>query len=243
MKKLLGCIGLSLLAISVATGCADSGTGLEQTPAQDAPEGVRTATQAISGWNRTVIFIKAETSPGQDMFIRGGLDHDFMNALGRGCTTSNYNCAIRISHQNHLNATTNPWKTGDLHLDWYGRESGQTGWSHGIQAEGTPADWTTNYWPPEWGPAKHVSIDGYGYTPENTFGMHYWMLDVSMNCNDAYTDGTGTSWFEIKTYISGGIGWETDIHQAGTPYVSNNHFAKCGKVNVFERGSNSAQYL
>ena len=43
-------------------------------------------------------------------------------------------------------------------------------------------------------------------------------------------------WFEFKTYIKNGAGWEANVSQSGTPYTSGNHFAQCGKVNVFQRG-------
>ncbi|MBW2734889.1 MAG: alpha-amylase, partial [Deltaproteobacteria bacterium] len=140
------------------------------------------------------------------------------------------------------NATTNPWKVGDTYLDWYGKEAGQSGWSNGSHAEGTPADWTTNRWPSSWGPMRTVLQDGYGYEPLNAEGMHYWMLDVDMDCSKGHVTAGGTAWFELKTFISGGPGWEPDVVQAGAPYRSGNHFAKCGMVNVFRRGSNEAVF-
>ena len=39
---------------------------------------------------------------------------------------------------------------------------------------------------------------GYGIADENTFGMHYWMLDVDMDCEQAFNDGQGHSWFELE---------------------------------------------
>ncbi|MBW2736895.1 MAG: hypothetical protein JRH20_31315, partial [Deltaproteobacteria bacterium] len=39
---------------------------------------------------RTVVFVFGETRPGQDMFIRGGIDHEVGNQNGRNCSTSNY---------------------------------------------------------------------------------------------------------------------------------------------------------
>ena len=183
---------------------------------------------------RTVVLIQAETIPGQDMFIRGGIDHDYANSkLNRNCSTSNYNCAIPIQHLNLKNPTTNPWKQGDNYLDWYGRESNQNGSSHGMLAEGTPLDWTTNKWPDAWVPKHTVAADGFGEEPLNQYGLHYWMLDVKMDCSR-----TADGWFEFKSYISNGPGWEGDINQAGTPYASRNHFGKCGYVNVYQRGKN-----
>lgn len=188
---------------------------------------------------RTVVLIQAETVPGQDMFIRGGIDHDYAaGTLNRTCTAANYACGIPILHRNLRNATTTPWKAGDDHLDWYGREPNQTGTSHGMQAEGTALDWTTNQWPAAWGAKRTVAADGFGEEPLNQYGPHYWMLDVTMDC-----DRTVNGWFEFKSYISNGPGWEGDISQTGTPYSSRNHFGKCGHLNVYQRGKNAATLI
>ena len=73
-------------------------------------------------------------------------------------------------------------------------------------------------------------------------GDHYWMLDVDMDCETAVNIG-GTSWFELKSFITNvQNGWEPDVNQVDRPYASGNHFAKCGKINIFERGSSSVTY-
>jgi len=189
---------------------------------------------------RTVVFLRAETSPGQDMFVRGGIDHGAAAQRGVQCVnadnTPNFKCAIPIVHRNLKNPTTVPWKPGDRFLDWYGHESTQVGVNAGLLAQGSPADWTTNVWPENFGPQKTVAADGYGLDPLNTYGMHYWMLDVDMDCSRAYADSNGNRWFEVKAYISNGPGWEPDIKQVEAPYPSNNHFGRCGMVNVFEWG-------
>lgn len=197
---------------------------------------------------RTVVFVRGETQLGQDMFLRGGIDHAQAEKNGLKCVgsdnTPNYKCAIPIAHRNHKNPGTNPWKPGDKFLDWYGSETTQLGTSTaGLLAQGSAADWTTNVWPADFGPQKTVEADGYGVEPLNNFGMHYWMLDVDMDCSRAYLDAQGNRWFEIKSFISNGPGWEADVTQAGAPYQSANHFAQCGRISVFERGSNSAQFL
>jgi len=185
-----------------------------------------------STWQRTVIFIQAETQSGQDMFIRGGIDHDYANSnLGRSCSTSNFNCAMPIRHNNVSNSTTTPWKLNDNYLDWYGNENSQS-----TEAEGTPLDWTTNLWPANWGAIRTVLNHGYGETPLNTWGLHYWMLDVDMDCSKAVNNK-----FEVKAYIKNGQGWEGDIAQSGSPYTSSNHFAECGKINKFDFDSNSVE--
>jgi len=68
------------------------------------------------------------------------------------------------------------------------------------------------------------------------------MLDVDMDCSRALQAADGTRWFEVKAYISNGPGWEPDVVQAATPYVSHNHFGKCGKVNVFDWGTGSVSF-
>jgi hypothetical protein len=201
---------------------------------------------------RTVIFVQGETSPGQDMFVRGGLDHTVAQVLlGKSCTdrqgNPDYSCSIPITLLNRKNAYTDPWKTGDSFLDWYGVESTQTGQG----ANGTAADWTTNYWPSEWGPEKTVANDGYGVEALNQYcGMHCWMVDVEMDCAKAYHSPDGTPWFEVKSFISNGPGWEPDVRQgvdsyygySPAPYASKNHMGKCGMVNVFRRGNSSAEF-
>jgi alpha-amylase len=195
-------------------------------------------------YKRTVIFMHATTVPGQDMFFRGGIDHGYAESvLGRTCMTEGvptYECAIPIQHNNLLNSTTQPWKVNDNYLDWYDqREPGQDGWSHGIQAMGTAADWTTNN--PGYGAT--VAINGFGYEVLNqlhSLGERYWMLDDNMDCSKGVQYG-GDSWFELKVYISN-VGWEGHISQSGTPYSSNNHFAKCGKINIFQRNKNSVHF-
>jgi hypothetical protein len=186
---------------------------------------------------RTVVFVKGETQPGQDMFVRGGIDHATASKNGIKCTAAdgspNYNCAIPIVHRNLKNPTTKPWKAGDTFLDWYGAESTQSSAS-----QGSPSDWTTND-----ATYKYtVANDGYGYETLNSYGPHYWMLDVDMDCSKAFKAPDGTRWFEIKSFISNGPGWEADVVQTDAPYVSANHFAKCGMVNVFERGNNTVKY-
>ena len=177
---------------------------------------------------RTVLLVYGTTASGEDMFVRGGIDHTYAaNNLGLACTSTNYLCAIPIVHNNLRNATTAPWKANDQYLDWYGTEASQS-----TAAVGTAMDWTTNVWPSSWGTQKTVAVDGYGVETLNTYGQHYWMLDVQMDCAKAVNG----LWFEFKTYIKNGAGWEANVSQSGTPYTSGNHFAQCGKVNVFQRG-------
>jgi alpha-amylase len=198
-------------------------------------------------WRRTVVFVYGRTIEGQDMFFRGGIDHGYaQSVLGLNCEDSNgptYECAIPIQHRNLLNTTTSPWKEGDEFLDWYDqREPSQNGWSHGIQAQGTAVDWSTNN--PSHG--ANMATEGYGYEAFNdahSLGDHYWMMDVDMDCSRAVCVN-GEAWFELKSYISNiPNGWERAISQAGAPYGSGNHFAKCGQINIFRRHMSEAIFF
>lgn len=90
----------------------------------------------------------------------------------------------------------------------------------------------------------YVWTRGFGIADENTFGMHYWMLDVDMDCEQAVPDSQGRRWFEMKafmitalmTQVAPSPGWESDVTQSSNPmppYSSGNHMGQCGMVNVF----------
>jgi hypothetical protein len=167
---------------------------------------------------RTVVFIHGQTQPGQDMFVRGG-------ARSGG--------PIRIRHRNWLNPHTTQFRWGDAYLDWDGREMGQAQPAGGLGG-GSPADWTTSLAASQ--DPRYRWMDGYGITNENTFGMHYWMLDVDMDCEQAFADAAGRRWFEVKGFIAPTVGWEGTITQMSNPtppYSSINHMGICGMVNVF----------
>jgi hypothetical protein len=186
---------------------------------------------------RTVVFIHAQTPPGQDLFVRGG-------TRGGG--------PIRIRHRNWLNAHTNPYRWGDAYLDWSAGESGQAQPPGGLGG-GSPAEWTTSLAQGQNQP--YVWMAGYGIADENTFGMHYWMLDVDMDCEQAFDDGQGRRWFELKAVMTPTPGWEGDVTQTSTPmppYSSINHMGLCGMINVFVANfpnrpagldANAAQFL
>ncbi|KAK3852672.1 hypothetical protein Pcinc_040753 [Petrolisthes cinctipes] len=155
----------------------------------------------------------------------------------RGCTsdTETDPCAIDIT-TNSLGTTShydkyNSWRVGDTKLDWNGAQTAQGSYS-GQVASGTPLAWTSN------------SQGSPGYQDLNTFGDHYWMVDMDMDCSQA-EDG----WFEVKGFLTNAAnGWEADINQmescsgsAGgqVPYTSSNHLARCGFLNVFTFDSSS----
>lgn len=72
------------------------------------------------------------------------------------------------------------------------------------------------------------------------------MVDLELDCSSIH-DG----WFEFKGFLTGDAGqfsgWENDIHQeaclgpAGDSpsFLSSNHIAKCGFVNVFHYDKNN----
>lgn len=182
------------------------------------------AKELESDWRRTLIFIKAPAGPEQQLWLRGGVDHQFaQSSLGRQCTANNRQCVVPIKHQL---LAEQPDTNADLFLDWYGRETGQS-----AQALGTPLIWTTNN--PNY--PRKINVEGHGYSPFNRWGDNYWLLDVMMDCSR-----TVNGWFEFKTYLKGS-GWEGGISQNGAPYLSGNHFAQCGMLNRFERGSSQAK--
>lgn len=140
---------------------------------------------------------------------------------------------------------------GDTRLDWLGSEAEQGNYQ-GQPAEGTPLAWTSN------------SQSSPGYQALNTWGEHYWMVDVDMDCSQSEQ-----GWFEVKAFLTNGgtdgsrmksicndtfslpAGWESDISQttctgaAGgrAPYSSKNHLGRCGYVNVFEFGMGACQII
>lgn len=175
---------------------------------------------------RTVVFIFAQSQAGQDVFMRGG-------TKGGG--------PIRIRHRNWLNPHTNYYRWGDEYLDWSGGEIGQAQPAGGLGG-GSPVDWTTSLAQGQNQPYNWMA--GYGITGENNFGIHYWMLDADMDCEQAFDDGHGRRWFELKAFmvttlvngVAPSPGWEGDIAQTSNPappYSSINHMGICGKVNVF----------
>lgn len=227
--------------LAICVGCSSDswptpGPGLTTTPSSGGPTTTTSPGGCTppAGTSRTVIFIQKMTAPGQDMFIRGGID----DLVRPGCTqdAATSKCAIPISVRS-LGTTThydkyNSWSAGDTKLDWYGAQPGQGSYM-GQPASGTPLAWTTN-----------VQTNA-GYQALNKWGDHYWMLDVDMDCSQ--TEG---GWFEVKAFLTNdATGWETDITQTtctgtvgGTaPYSSKNHLGRCGHMNVFTFSGNGCQ--
>jgi hypothetical protein len=168
---------------------------------------------------RTVVFVHGLTQFGQDVFVRGG---------------TKGGAPIRIRHRNWLNPHSTQFRWGDAYLDWDGREPSQAP-TPGALGGGSPADWTTSLaQAPD--RTKFRWTDGFGITNENTFGRDYWMLDVDLDCEQAFPDAQGRRWFEAKAFMTPTVGWEGDIAQTSNPmppYTSANHMGICGMVNVF----------
>ncbi|GFR93128.1 alpha-amylase [Elysia marginata] len=171
-------------------------------------------------FQETIIFLKKETFPGQNVFIRGGVGN------GKGCAPDenpeNDPCAIPINHlELDMDSETplrDEWAESDLFLRW-----GENKVNENMTVPGTPAQWTT-------------SEEGEDYFHSlNTYGEHYWMVHFDMDCSKL-----DNGFFDFKGYLDGQ--WENDINQgacggdaAETPsYTSSNHIARCGYVNVFE---------
>ena len=194
---------------------------------------------------RTVVFIYAQTHHDQEMFVRGG---------GKGGNP------IRIRHRNWLNDHTDQYRWGDVYLDWSNGKIGQARRLPDLGG-GSPVDWTTSVAQGQNQP--YIWMAGYGIADENNFGPDYWMLDVDMDCEQAFDDGKSHRWFELKAFVVTPLmtavaptpGWEGDIAQVSNPappYASANHMGMCGMVNVFVanfpdlpagRDPNSAQFF
>jgi alpha-amylase len=186
-----------------------------------------------SNYKRTAVFIQKQTTVGQNLFVRGGLD----TSKNTGCSVDNSHCesdkcSMQIVHETNVNkyfATYIDWAQGDHCLDWYGPEPDQ-GTYDGQPSIGSPMAYTTN---DKADPA---------YNPLNTFGAGYWLIDMKMDCSK-----TLNGWFELKGYLQGGDGWETNRQQSACtgsaggspPYQGQNHFARCGYINIFDFDSNS----
>jgi len=206
------------MTLFLFTSCSNS----EIISASEENISKRSVNNTSEDWKRTVTFIYGRTRVGQKMFIRGGIDWNYArDVLNRDCKQDRMLCAIPIQHNLF---SDDPQRLNDHYLDWNGQETGQR-----ENIKGSPLVWTTN----NINNGTNVSDNGYGYSPLNEWGKHYWMLDVMMDCSQ-----TVNGWFELKSYISNGSGWEHNIKQPEAPYLSKNHFARCGKINVFQRNKN-----
>ncbi|XP_046454250.1 alpha-amylase-like isoform X3 [Daphnia pulex] len=233
----VGADGMAQISINnyeepILAVCAGGCGGGGGTPGPTIPTTTGPTPPPMTGVQRTVVFVKKQTAPGQDLFIRGGID----STVRPGCTQDiTSTCAIDFQMKS-LGASShydkyNSWSTGDSRLDWYGAEPGQGSYV-GQTAEGTPLAWTSN------------SASSPGYQSLNAWGDHYWMVEFDMDCSQSEN-----GWFEVKSFLTNGAGWESDISQstctgsAGgrAPYTSKNHLGRCGFVNVFDFGMSTCQ--
>ncbi|KAH9519299.1 Alpha-amylase A type-1/2 [Bulinus truncatus] len=225
-------------------GGGDHSGGQTQTPA-DSNQSTLQPTEAVTvptttqkpyvpsgqeDFQRTVIMVERQTNPGQDLFIRGGVDYTRRPGCSASLPAATNPCAIPLKHQSYGTSThfdkINAWSEGDNFLDWSGPEPGQ-GSYQGRAAEGSPAFWSTN------------DKTNAGYSDLNTYGPHYWIIDLEMDCSR-----TEDSFFEFKAIVNGG--WESDLGvtpactglgSTSPPFVSKNHVARCGYKNVFHFNS------
>ena len=76
----------------------------------------------------------------------------------------------------------------------------------------------------------------------NRYGDHYWLVDIDMDCSR-----TQGGWFEFKAVLNGQ--WEHDIYSdactgsgaGSTPAQTQNHWAKCGMLNIYHFGANTCE--
>ena len=79
-------------------------------------------------------------------------------------------------------------------------------------------EWTTSL--AQGSGQPYVTMAGYGIADQNKFGANYWMLDVDMDCEQAFDDGKGNKWFELQALIAPRPGPESSTGepaQIGTP--------------------------
>lgn len=171
-------------------------------------------------FQETVIFLKAYTNLGQKVFVRGGIGN------GKDCAPDgppeDDPCAIPISHLELDMDSETPerdrWAEADLFLTW-----GKLKVDDNLTVDGTPAQWTTSDQSKDY------------FHGLNSYGDHYWLVHFDMDCSKL-----DNGFFDLKGFLSGS--WEADINQgscdgdgAEAPgYVSNNHIARCGYINIFE---------
>lgn len=67
-------------------GGGSSGSGSQSVTSVPATP-VPSVGPAPEGWARTVIMIERQTMPGQDLFIRGGIDHNHRQGIGTSYKT------------------------------------------------------------------------------------------------------------------------------------------------------------
>ncbi|OHD45173.1 MAG: hypothetical protein A2Y29_15990 [Spirochaetes bacterium GWE2_31_10] len=125
-----------------------------------------------------------------------------------------------ITYLNTKNTTTSAIKANDASLDW-GSESALD-WTCPMGTAGQPL----------------YSTAGYGQDPENTFGPQWWKFDVSMT-------GAKGDWYEFKAFMRQGTTewWETNRTQAGTPYVSINHWGRKGFITKVKYDDNWVEMI
>ncbi|XP_067950582.1 alpha-amylase-like [Watersipora subatra] len=174
-------------------------------------------TTSPSDEERTIVFIRKITEYGERLFIRGyGKDmpipikYPYMNLQTEKRKTWYHSYKV--------------WSQGDTKLSWDGAENGQ-GMRNGEKALGSPMLWTSS------------NSGSNEYVPENTFGDHYWMWEVTMDCSKL-----PGGYFEFRGFSSKD-GYERNVRQEKclgetTSYGKYpiNHVAKCGHKTVVEWG-------
>lgn len=95
--------------MAVCVGCGGGGIGTG-TPGSTLPTTTGPTVPPMTGTQRTVVFIQKQTNPGQDLFIRGGID----STVRPGCTEDissacaidfqvKYSTSVKPTHLFYLN--------------------------------------------------------------------------------------------------------------------------------------------
>lgn len=174
----------------------------------------------------TTVFIKKDGMDlGDFMFLKGGNQHGADIPIRHATKAPNHYTEYKFRQQR------------DHYLSWGGSETDQ-GTYYGEAAKGTPMLWATNNASmQEVQPlAKYENLD------------NYWMVTMNMDCSQ-----TENGWFRVKGFVTpeskSGYGWESNVNQGqctgnhGLSYngASDNHYAYCGAINVFDWNSGSCR--
>ena len=165
---------------------------------------------------RTVVFVHQPTAYGQNLLITGGHDPELV--------PDHYE---EEDEPIYYNNTRNAWsariKVKDRTLDWDSLSA---------------MDWTTDFWPGDWGPKQTYKDNGTGEDPENQWGHHYWKFDVMM-------EGEVGEYFEFRAILKDDYGEENEgeIVQEDAPHESSNHWGKKGYITVVDFNGDDVEFI
>uniref|UniRef100_A0A5S6QPW1 Alpha-amylase n=1 Tax=Trichuris muris TaxID=70415 RepID=A0A5S6QPW1_TRIMR len=174
-------------------------------------------------YKHTIIFVRKETSFGQNVFLRGGNSkHTTPAGSGLKVNTDSAIPIVHIADARNEDVPFKEWRKNDATLNWHGSESFQ-GLYKNESALGSPLLWTTD---------NKLRAE---FNAHNKYGDHFWMLDVMMDCSK-----TSGGWFEFKAITNT---HEISVKQTKCtengdaiklPYTTENNLGLCGYVNVYD---------